>query len=137
MPYSLLKHCANPCCILYIVTVRPIVSYTQHQVLYLEAVPSHALLILAYEVGAFLLRIVRGREEHALVALCLLIGADTACCSCQWVLAVTVWSLDVRFTFAGAPVFFKSEPMLAAVGGARSLKSAVDALISSYGAIRT
>lgn len=43
--------------------------------LYLEAVSSHALLVLSYEVGAFLLGVVGGGEQHALVALCLLLGA--------------------------------------------------------------
>ena len=47
-------------------------------VLDLEPVASHACLVLGDEVGAFLLRIVRCREEHALVALCFLLGADAA-----------------------------------------------------------
>lgn len=47
-------------------------------VLYLEAVSSHALLVLSYEVGAFLLGIVRGGEQHAFVAFCFLFGTDAA-----------------------------------------------------------
>jgi hypothetical protein len=46
--------------------------------LYLEAVSSHALLVLPYEVCAFLLRVIRSGEQHAFVALCLLVGTDTA-----------------------------------------------------------
>jgi hypothetical protein len=38
------------------------------EALYLESVPSHALAVLANEVGAFLLGIIRGGEQHALVA---------------------------------------------------------------------
>jgi hypothetical protein len=38
------------------------------EALYLEAVPSHALAVLANEVSAFLLGIIRGGEQHALVA---------------------------------------------------------------------
>jgi hypothetical protein len=44
--------------------------------LYFEAVSSHALFILPYEVGAFLLGIIGGGEEHALVAFCLLLSTD-------------------------------------------------------------
>jgi hypothetical protein len=46
--------------------------------LYLEAVAFHAELVFRNEVGAFFLRIARVGEEHALIALGLLIGTDAA-----------------------------------------------------------
>ena len=45
---------------------------------YLESVASHADLIFRDKVGAFFLGVVRVREEHALVALRLFVGADAA-----------------------------------------------------------
>jgi hypothetical protein len=47
-------------------------------VLDLEPVAGHTCLVLGDEVGALLLGIVRCREQHALVALCFLVGADAA-----------------------------------------------------------
>lgn len=51
---------------------------------YLEAVARHAQTILVDQTGALLLGIVGRGEEHALVALCFLVGAYTArLCACQ------------------------------------------------------
>lgn len=44
----------------------------------LEPVAGHACLVLGDEVGALLLRVIRCREEHAFVALGLLVGAHAA-----------------------------------------------------------
>jgi len=56
----------------------PSIIHDRHVRLYLEAVSGHALLVLANEVGAFLLRIVRGGEEHALVAFRFLVETYAA-----------------------------------------------------------
>jgi predicted alpha/beta hydrolase len=55
-----------------------IVSYTRLIFSDLEAVAGHALSILTHEVGAFLLGVAGGGEEHALVALRFLFGTNTA-----------------------------------------------------------
>jgi hypothetical protein len=46
--------------------------------LYLEPVCAHTILVLCHQVSTFRLRVVRGREEHALVAFGLLVEAYAA-----------------------------------------------------------
>ena len=90
--------------------------------LYLEPVAGHALLVLGDEVGAFLLGVVGGGEEHALVALCLFICAHAAGLGLLAVVGAARAGRMRTFGFAGAAaaVFLRSAPMLAAVGGAVS-----------------
>ena len=90
--------------------------------LYLEAVSSHALLVVVDEGEALFLGVVRCREEHAFVAFSLLVCADAACYPGVSTRTVGTKKLgrNSRLTFAGAAVSLRSEPMLAAVGGART-----------------
>ena len=44
----------------------------------LESIASHARLVLGDKVGALLLGVVRCGEQHTFVALCFLVGANTA-----------------------------------------------------------
>jgi hypothetical protein len=112
--------------LLYRAVVATGLWYTSSQRLYLKPVPGHALLVLGDEVGAFLLGVVGGGEEHALVALCLFVGAHAA-----GLASVSRRSRSGRgahtFGFAGAAaaaVSLRSAPMLAAVGGAVSCEPA-------------
>ena len=52
-------------------------TLTLPDVLYLEAVSSHTSLVIVDQSEALFLGVVRCGEEHAFVALGLLIGADT------------------------------------------------------------
>ena len=89
--------------------------------LYLEPVAGHACLVLGDEIGALLLGIVRCREQHAFVALCLLIGAYAAR---LFPLASYFLKRPYRrhtlYFVCGAVVSLRSAPILAAVGGATS-----------------
>lgn len=67
------RHHAVRCTVIYIS-----LQETPGVALDLEAVASHACLVLGDEVGALLLRVVRGREEHALITLSFLVRADAA-----------------------------------------------------------
>jgi hypothetical protein len=89
-------------------------------VLYLEAVPSHTLLVVVDESEALFLGVVGCREEHTFVAFSLLVRADTACYQRVSTRSSRPKSgRNSRLTLAGAAASLRSEPMLAAVGGAR------------------
>ena len=74
---NVLPQCVAPCYAVYCTFPLSVLIHVCLK-LYLEPVSAHAVLVLCHQVGAFRLRVVRGREEHALVAFSLFVEAYAA-----------------------------------------------------------